>query len=75
MPDNQQKSLFAELTDLESRTVSGGSITSGFSSAHSNSEPKNSSRNAVTTLFCVPPPRQLLLSDPLSLRPYNPLLA
>jgi hypothetical protein len=66
MPDNQQKSLFAELTDLESRTVSGGSITSGFSSANSNSEPKNSSSNGVNS--------QLFLYDPIRLRPYKTLV-
>jgi hypothetical protein len=74
MPDNQQKSLFAELTDLESRTVSGGSITSGFSSANSNSEPKNSSSNGVNTLFFVPQPSQLFLYDPIRLRPYKTLV-
>ena len=45
MPENQQNSLFSELTDRESGTVSGGSTTSGFSSANSNSETKNSSSN------------------------------
>ncbi|WP_293148130.1 MULTISPECIES: secretion protein HlyD [unclassified Microcoleus] len=74
MPDNQQNSLFTELTDRESGTVSGGSTTSGFSSYNSNSDTKNSSSNGVNTLFFVPQPSQLFLYDPIRNRPYKTLV-
>jgi hypothetical protein len=74
MPDNQQNSLFSELTDRESGTVSGGSNTSGFSSNNSNSDTKNSSSNGVNTLFFVPQPSQLFLYDPIRNRPYKTLV-
>ena len=74
MPENKQNSLFTELTDRESGTVSGGSITSGFSSANGNSETENSSSTGVNTLFFVPQPSQLFLYDPIRLRPYKTLV-
>ena len=74
MPDNQQNSLFTELTDRESGTVSGGSNTSGFSSDKSNSDIKNSSSNGINTLFFVPQPSQLFLYDPIRDRPYKTLV-
>ncbi|MEG4803300.1 secretion protein HlyD [Microcoleus sp. ARI1-B5] len=73
MPDNQQDSLFTELTDRESATVSGGSITSGIGGANSNSDTKNSS-NGVNTLFFLPQPSQLYLYDPSRDRPYKTLV-
>jgi hypothetical protein len=74
MPDNQQDSLFTELTDRESATVSGGSTSSGVSSGNTNSESKNSSSNGVNTLFFVPQPSQLFLFDPSRDRPYKTLV-
>ncbi|MCC3404096.1 MAG: secretion protein HlyD [Microcoleus sp. PH2017_10_PVI_O_A] len=73
MPDNQQNSLFSELTDRESEMVNGGSTTSGFSSDNSNSDTKNSS-NGINTLFFVPQPSQLFLYDPIRDRPYKTLV-
>lgn len=74
MSDNQQDSLFTELTDRESATVSGGSITSGVNGANSNSGTKNSSSNGVNTLFFVPQPSQIFLYDPIRDRPYKTLV-
>ena len=73
MSDNQQNSLFTELTDRESGMVSGGSAISGFSSANSNSDTKNSS-NGINTLFFVPQPSQLFLYDPMRDRPFKTLV-
>ncbi len=74
MLENQQDSLFTELNDRESGTVSGGSTTSGFSSANSNSQTKNSSSDGVNMLFFVPQPSQLYLYDPIRDRPYKTLV-
>jgi hypothetical protein len=74
MPKNQPHSLFTELSDRESATVSGGSITSGVSGANSNSETENSSRDGATMLFFLPPPSQLYLYDPSRNRPYKTLV-
>ena len=74
MPKNQLPSLFTELTDRESGTVSGGSITSGVSGANSNSETENSSRDGATMLFFLPPPSQFYLYDPSRNRPYKTLV-
>jgi len=74
MPKNQLPSLFTELTDRESGTVSGGSITSGVSGANSNSETENSSRDGATMLFFLPPPSQFYLYDPNRNRPYKTLV-
>ena len=74
MSVNQQDSLFTELTDRESATVSGGSITSGVSGANSHSETDNSSRDGVTMLFFLPQPSQLYLYDPNRARPYKTLV-
>ena len=73
MSDNQQDSLFTELTDRESATVSGGNITSGISSDNSNSDTDNSS-NGVNMLFFLPQPSQLYLYDPSRSRPYKTLV-
>ena len=74
MSKNQQPSLFTELTDQESATVSGGSITSGVSGANSNSETENSSRDGVTMLFFLQQPSQFYLYDPNRARPYKTLV-
>jgi hypothetical protein len=74
MPKNQQPSLLTELTDRESATVSGGSITSGVSGANSNCKTENSSRDRVTMLFFLPQPSQLYLYDPSRARPYKTLV-
>ena len=74
MPKNQQPSLFTELTERESATVSGGSITSGVSGANGNSETDNSSPAGVTMLFLLPQPSQLYLYDPNRNRPYKTLM-
>lgn len=74
MPKNQPHSFFTELTDGESATVSGGSITSGVSGANSNSETENSSRDGATMLFFLQPPSQFYLYDPSRNRPYKTLV-
>ncbi len=74
MPKNQQPLLFTELTDRESATVSGGSITSGVSGTNCNSETQNSSRDRATMLFFLPQPSQLYLYDPNRARPYKTLV-
>ncbi len=74
MSDNQQDSLFTELTDRESATVSGGSITSGVNGANSNSAIENSSSDGVNMLFFLPQPSQLYLYDPIRDRPYKTLV-
>ena len=50
MSENQQGSLFIEVTDGESATVNGGSITSGVSGAKSNSDTDNSSSYGLNML-------------------------
>jgi hypothetical protein len=74
MSEHQQNSLFMELTDGESATVNGGTITSGVSGANSNSEADNSSRDGLTMLFFLPQPSQLYLYDPMRDRPYKTLV-
>ena len=67
MSKNQQDSLFTELSDRESATVSGGSIISGVSSA-------NSSSDGLNMLLFLPQPSQLYLYDPSRARPYKTLV-
>ncbi|MEG4272531.1 MULTISPECIES: secretion protein HlyD [unclassified Microcoleus] len=74
MSENQEGSLFIELTDGESATVNGGSITSGVSGANNNSETDNSSSYGLNMLFFLPPPRQFYLYDPSRDRPYPTLV-
>jgi hypothetical protein len=74
MPKNQPHSFFTELTDRESATVSGGTISSGVSGAKNNSETQNSSRDGATMLFFLPQPSQLYLYDPSRDRPYKTLV-
>ncbi|MEP6518078.1 secretion protein HlyD [Microcoleus vaginatus] len=74
MPENQQGSLFIEVTDGESATVNGGSITSGVSGAKSNSETDNSSSYRLNMLFFLPQPSQLYLYDPRRAIPYKTLV-
>ncbi|MEG4279016.1 secretion protein HlyD [Microcoleus sp. MON1_C1] len=74
MSENQPNSLFIEVTDGESATVNGGSITSGVSGAKSNSEAHNSSSDGLTMLFFLPQPSQLYLYDPSRDRPYKTLV-
>ncbi|MEG4025111.1 MULTISPECIES: secretion protein HlyD [unclassified Microcoleus] len=74
MSENQQNSLFTEVTDQESATVSGGSISMGISGANSNSETDNSSSYGVNMLFFRPQPSQLYLYDPSRDRPYPTLV-
>ena len=74
MPKNQPHSFLTGLTDRESATVSGGSITSGVSGAYSNSETQNSSRDGATMLFFLPQPSQFYLYDPSRDRPYKTLV-
>jgi len=74
MPKNQQPSLLTELTDRESATVSGGSITSRVSGANCNSQAGNSSRDGATMLFFLPQPSQFYLYDPSRARPYKTLV-
>ena len=74
MPKNQPHSLFTALTDRESATVSGGSITSGVSGANCNSQTEDSSRDDATMLFFLPQPSQFYLYDPSRNRPYKTLV-
>ncbi|MEG3955772.1 secretion protein HlyD [Microcoleus sp. herbarium2] len=74
MPKNQPHSFFTELTDRESATVSGGSITSGVSGANCNSQAGNSSGDGATMLFFLQQPNQLYLYDPSRDRPYKTLV-
>jgi len=74
MPENIQDSLFTELTDRESATVSGGSITSGLNGAKSSSNSANSSSDGINLLFFIPQPSQLYLYDPMRDRPYKTLV-
>jgi hypothetical protein len=74
MSENQKCSLFIEVTDGESATVNGGSITSGVIGAKSNSETHNSSSDGLTMLFFLPQPSQLYLYDPSRDRPYKTLV-
>jgi len=74
MPKNQPPSFFTELTDPESATVSGGSISSGVSGANCNSKTENSSRDGVNMLFFLPQPSQFYLYDPIRDRPYKTLV-
>jgi hypothetical protein len=74
MPKNQPHSFFTELTDGESASVSGGSISSGVSGAYSNTETDNSSRYDLNMLFFLPQPSQLYLYDPSRNRPYKTLV-
>ncbi|MEG4576789.1 secretion protein HlyD [Microcoleus sp. N3A4] len=74
MLENLQNSLFTELTEAESATVSGASITAGVSGASSNSDASNSTGNGVNMLFFVPQPGQLYMYDPIRQRPYKTLV-
>ncbi|MEG4282383.1 secretion protein HlyD [Microcoleus sp. A006_D1] len=74
MSDNQQESFFTELNDRESATVSGGSITSGFSIGNTDSATENSTSDRLNMLFFVPQPSQLYLYDPMRDRPYKTLV-
>lgn len=62
-----------ELTDGESATVNGGSITSGISGAKSNSETDNSSYG-LNMLFFLPPPSQLYQYNPKDYRTFKTLV-
>jgi len=74
MLENQQDSLFTELTDAESATVSGASITGGVSGMSSNSDASNISGYGINTLLFVPQPGQLYMYDPNRQRPYKTLV-
>jgi hypothetical protein len=77
MSENQQDSLFTELTDAESATVSGASITSGvsgISGISSNSDATLNNSDGVNTLFFIPQPSQLYMYDPNRQRPYKTLV-
>ena len=77
MTKNYQDSLFTELTDAESATVSGGSITNGISDSNSdiNSDIDiNSSSQGINMLFLVPHSSQLYMYDPSRARPYKTLV-
>jgi hypothetical protein len=74
MSENQQASLFMELTDGESATVNGGSISMGFSGAKSNSETDNSSSYGLNMLFFLSPPSQLYQYNPTDYRTFKTLV-
>ena len=77
MSENQQDSLFAELTDRESAAVSGASMNGGsgvlrgsssktYGAKDSNPEPK--------ILFWVPNSGQFYIYEPNRARPYKTLV-
>lgn len=76
MSKNQQESLFTELTDPESATVSGATLTDRIDgiSKNSNSDATNSNTNGLNMLFFVPQPSQLYMYDPNRQRPYKTLV-
>jgi hypothetical protein len=76
MSENQRESLFTELTNAESSTVSGASITSGVSGidSNSNSDATKSNSGGLNMLFFVPQPGQLYMYDPNRQRPYKTLM-
>lgn len=73
MTKNYQNSLFTELTNAESATVNGGSITNGISGSNSDIN-INGSSQGINTLFFVPQPGQLYMYDPSRDRPYKTLV-
>jgi len=73
MTKNYQDSLFTELTDAESATVSGGGITNGISEINSDIN-INGSSEGINMLFLVPPSSQLYMYDPSRTRPYKTLV-
>jgi hypothetical protein len=74
MLENRQNSLFTELTDAESATVSGANLTSSISGFSSKSDASNITGDGVNTLFFVPQPGQLYMYDPIRQRPYKTLV-
>ncbi|MEG5163195.1 secretion protein HlyD [Microcoleus sp. AT3-A2] len=74
MSENEQGSLFTEVTDAESATVNGGSMTSGVSGAKSNTETDNGSSYNLNMLFFLQEPSQLYLYDPTRDRSYKTLV-
>ncbi len=73
MTKNYQDSLFTELTDAESATVSGGSITNGISDNNSDIN-INTSSEGINMLLLMPPASQLYMYDPSRARPYKTLV-
>lgn len=74
MLENQLDSLFTELTEAQSATVSGASISAGVSGINSNSDASNSTGDPLNNLFFVPQPSQLYMYDPSRQRPYKTLV-
>lgn len=74
MLKNQQDSLFTELTDAESATVSGAGLTSGLGDLGTKIDPSKSSDDGVNTLLFVPQPNQLYLYDPMRQRTYKTIV-
>ncbi|MEZ2277204.1 MAG: secretion protein HlyD [Microcoleus sp.] len=74
MFENQQHSLFTELTDAESATVSGGNRSSGVSDLDSNSDASNSNADDINSFFFVPDVSQLYMYDPSRQRPYKTIV-
>ncbi|EGK85280.1 secretion protein HlyD [Microcoleus vaginatus PCC 9802] len=74
MSENQQDSLFMELTDGESATVNGGSITSGVGGAKSNSETDNTSSYRLNMLFFLPPASQFYQYNPKDYRTFKTIV-
>jgi hypothetical protein len=73
MLKNQQTSLFTELTDVESATVSGASNTSGISSS-TNSITTNNKGEEFKMLFVLPQSNPLYMYIPSSQRSYKTLV-
>lgn len=76
MLNNQQTSLFTELTDAESATVSGASNTSGTSgiSGSTNSITTKNNGEEFKMLFVLPEPNQLYMYNPSRQRSYKTLV-
>jgi hypothetical protein len=77
MSENQQYSLFTELTDRESATVSGASFSVGIGdfkghSSKINDSNANNAENKI--LFGLPKSGQFYIYDPTRARPFKTLV-
>ncbi|MEG3849546.1 secretion protein HlyD [Microcoleus sp. herbarium19] len=74
MRKNYEDSLFTQLTDEESATVSGAGITAGVSGSSNSSDVSNNTDKGLNLLLFVPQPGELYLYDPIRQRPYKTLV-
>ncbi|MGL5060432.1 MAG: secretion protein HlyD [Microcoleus sp.] len=77
MSHNQQNSLFTELTDRESATVSGASMSCGigvFKGSSSQINDANATDAGKEILFTLPKSGQFYIYDPTRSRPFKTLV-